>query len=55
MDEGPKLTVEELIEKLSHMPALALVSTEGCDCCGPAAGVSLDQDGDVLITRSEDE
>lgn len=44
------LTVEHLIEKLKTMPMDARVTTEGCDCFGPAATVEL-KDKKVLIGR----
>jgi hypothetical protein len=46
------LTVAELIERLQKMPSDAVVYHEGCDCYGAANDVVLDEDGTVLITRS---
>jgi hypothetical protein len=46
------MTVAELIEALKSMPQEAEVWHEGCDCTGAANGVRLDDDGSVMITRS---
>jgi hypothetical protein len=46
------LTVSELIELLRSMPQDAEVWHQGCDCQGTADGVKLQDDGTVLITRS---
>ncbi len=45
------MTVRELIEELEKMPVNAVVRTEVCDCTGVVAGVELEEDGEVLITR----
>lgn len=46
------LTVAELIEMLQAMPQDAMVFHEGCDCIGNAHKVILENDGTVMITRS---
>jgi len=46
------LTVSELIERLKTMPQDALVYHSGCDCIGAADGVTLEDDGTVLISRA---
>ena len=46
------LTVTELIDLLKQMPPDAFVLHQGCDCVGAANGVELEDDGTVLITRS---
>lgn len=54
-----QITVEALIAELKKLPRKALVSTEGCDCTGPAVGAKLlkgrGDDGEdiVMICRKE--
>lgn len=47
------MTVADLINKLQLLPPDAKVETEGCDCIGDAAGVVIETDGTVLITRHQ--
>jgi hypothetical protein len=44
------MTVAELVALLATQDQDAPVATDGCDCIGPAAGVSI-VDGWVVIDR----
>ena len=46
-------TVGELIEELLKVDQSAYVFTEGCDCIGNVVGVTVEEDGTVLINRDD--
>jgi hypothetical protein len=47
------MKVSELIEKLQQVRQDAEVWTEGCDCDGDCAFVVVQDDGDILLARSD--
>lgn len=47
------MKVRELIEKLQKANPDAEVHTEGCDCNGDVAIVLVDEDGAVMLGRSD--
>jgi hypothetical protein len=57
MKDLPRITVRQLIALLSTQPQDVLVSVEGCDCTGDAAGVEFhdykNTGPEVLIYRTD--
>ncbi len=51
--ELPALTVTGLIELLQRCPPDSVVSIDGCDCANEAAGVRIDEFGEVNICRQD--
>lgn len=43
------VTVAELIAALKQMPQDAKIWADGCDCCNPVTGATVDEDGKVTL------
>lgn len=47
------MTVTQLIEKLQTVDGSLLVFVEGCDCMEPGAGISIRNQSELVIRRSD--
>lgn len=50
--DAETLTVRELVEELMKLPPDAKVYTEGCDCLGNIASVTVESDQTIMLNRS---